>query len=92
LNTEPEKNRILEKMFEAAIKERLKLLARKYDQETIFDIWVEMAKTESGKTHFGEQAWKPEMTLAQALDCVDDYCHSVEEKIRGKHSEGKDKK
>jgi hypothetical protein len=79
-------------MFEAAIKERIKLFVRKNDQETVFDIWVEMAKTESFETHFGKRAWKPEMTIAHVLDCVDDYCHSVDEKIRGKHSEGKDKK
>jgi hypothetical protein len=79
-------------MFEAAVKERLRQLSREYDQQTIFNIWVEMAKTKSVKTHFGQGAWEPGMTIAQALECVDNYCHSVSEKLRGKNPEEKDNK
>jgi hypothetical protein len=31
---------VIEKMFEAALKERLSLLARKYDPELLFEIWT----------------------------------------------------
>jgi hypothetical protein len=91
LDDEAEKNRILEKMFEAAVKEKLRQLSRQYDRQTVFNIWVEMAKTESLKIRFGKGAWEPGMTIAQALDCVDGYCHFFEEKLRGKHPEKKDK-
>ena len=90
MDADSENRRILEKMFEAAVKERLRQLSRKYDQQTIFNMWVEMARTDGVKSHFGQGAWQPETTIAQALDCVDHYCHSVEEKILGKHPGKKD--
>jgi hypothetical protein len=86
LDRENPHKRIIEKMVEAAMKEKFRQLAQKYNQKFVFDIWVEMAKKGGSKPYASKLTWKPELTIAQALDCLDNYCTSLEMQIRGKHS------
>jgi hypothetical protein len=86
LDGESPDKKIIEKMVEAAMKEKLRQLARKYDQKFVFDIWVEMTKKGGSKPYARRLTWKPELTIAQALGCLDNYCTSLEMQIRGKHS------
>jgi hypothetical protein len=84
LDAENPHKRIIERMARAALKEKLNHLARKYDQKYVFDIWVELEKRGGAKPYASKLLWKPEMTIAQALECLDTYCHSMEAKIREK--------
>jgi len=86
LEAEHPHKRIIEKMVDAALKEKLRHLARKYNQKYVLDIWVEMAKKGGAKPYASKLTWKPGMTISQALDCLDNYCHSMEVEIREKYS------
>ena len=73
-----ERERLVEKMFDAALKEKMNCLARKYDPEVVFELWARMAKTGCIKPYFCKWRWNPDMTIAEAIDCLDDYCSGLE--------------
>ncbi len=74
----PERGRLVEKMFDAALKEKINQLARKGDSGLVFDLWTRMAKTGCIKPYFCKWRWKPNMTISEAIDCLDDYCNGLE--------------
>ena len=74
----PERGRLVEKMFDAALKEKMNQLAGKYDPGLVFELWTQMAKIGCIKPIFCKWRWKPNMTLSKAIDCLDDYCNGLE--------------
>lgn len=74
----PERNRLVEKMFDAALKEKINQLARKYDHSLVFELWTRMAKTGCIKPYFCKWRWTPDMAITEAIDCLDDYCKGLE--------------
>ena len=80
MENKAERDHVLEKMFEAALKEKFSQFARKYDQELLLKVWTEIAG--SGNRNFRKWQWKPETTITEALDTFERYCASVEEMIR----------
>ena len=84
----PERRRLVEKIFEAALKEKLNSLTRKYDHRLVFKLWARMAKTGCIKPYFCEWRWKPDMTLTEAIDCLDDYCNGLEDKLQKHQATG----
>jgi hypothetical protein len=74
-------------MFDAALKEKNSQLARKYGHNLVFEFWAKVAKSGGVKIYFSKWQWKPEMTIGQALDCLDDYYESIEEMIRDRQEE-----
>ena len=87
-----ERERLTERMFQAALKEKFSQLARKYDSELVFKVWaeVEIAKCERVEPYFSKWGWNPKMTIMEALDSLDGYCDSIEAMIRERQE--KDKK
>jgi hypothetical protein len=85
------RKKVTEKMFEAALKEKLSELARKYDPGLILEIWTQILKGGGVKACVGKAEWNQKMTIEQALDCLDDYCSSIESLIKP-HEGGKGKK
>ena len=79
---ENSRKKILEKMFEVALKEKFSELARKYDPGLLFEIWTQLLKGGGIQGRFPEKEWDQKMTIEQALDCLDDYCTSIESMIR----------
>ena len=71
-------------MFAAAIRETSSRLAGKYGQETAFQVWVEYVKKEPEKTQTVVSLLRPDMTLAQALDILDETNNSIEQLIRNR--------
>ena len=74
----PERGRLVQKMFDAALKEKMNQLARKYDYGFVFELWTRMAKTACVKPYFCKWRWKPNMTITEAIDCLDDYFTGLE--------------
>ena len=68
------KKNVIEKMFDAALKERLSQLARKYDPELLFEIWTRIVKAGGVMVCLGKGEWNQKMTIEQVLDCLDEYC------------------
>lgn len=73
-----ERGRLVEKMFDAALKEKINQLARKYDHSLVFELWARMAKAGCIKPYFCEWRWNPNMTITEAMDCLDDYFNGLE--------------
>jgi len=86
-----ERERLIDKMFDAALKEKISQMARKYDHNLVLKFWTQIAKSGGVKTYFSKWEWKPEMTIGEALDHLDGYCHWIEARIQ-EHQEERAKK
>ncbi len=84
----PERGRLLEKMFDAALKEKMNQLARKYGHGPVFELWTRMAKTGCIKSYFCKWRWKPNMTVTEAIDCLDDYCGRLQAQLHNRQATG----
>jgi len=72
---------LIQKMFEAAVKERFAQLAKKYDPDLVFNAWVNFVKKEL-EPFPRELKWKGEMTLAEALSSLETCFREIEEYLR----------
>ena len=72
---------LIEKMFEAALKEMFSQLARKYDRDLVFHTWVNLMKKEIRPIPPDLQ-WDKSMTLAEALRSLETYFQSIEESLK----------
>ena len=79
---------LIDKMFDAALKEKFSHLARKYDWGLLVEIWAEILKNGGVIKYFAKGEWEPKMTIDQALDRLDEYCDSVESLIQKRLDEG----
>jgi len=86
------RKKIIDKMFEAALKERLCQLARKYDPELLFEIWARIVRNGGVKACVGKGEWDQKMTIEQILDRLDEYCIQIESLIRKPKGEDKGEK
>ena len=74
--------RLLEKMFEALLRERISKFAKKYGQESVVQTWAEIVKSGGFKAYSSKWEWNPHTKIIDALDYLDDYCDSVESTIQ----------
>lgn len=93
----PERGRLVEKMFDAALKDKMNQLTRKYDHDLVFKLCTRMAKTGCIKPYFCNWRWRPNLTITEAIDCLDDYFTGLEDLLRkrqaiGGHKQPKNKK
>jgi tRNA isopentenyl-2-thiomethyl-A-37 hydroxylase MiaE len=72
---------LIQKMFEAAVKERFAQLAKKYDHDLVFNTWVNFIKKEF-QPFPRELEWKGGMTLAEALASLETHFREIEEYIK----------
>ena len=86
------RKKVIAKMFEAALKERLSQLARKYDPELLFEIWTRIVEAGGVMVCLGNGEWNEKMTIEQALGCLDEYCIQIESLIRKLKGEEKGKR
>jgi hypothetical protein len=84
----PERDRLVEKMFEAALKDKINQLARKYDHGLVLDLWTRMAKTGCIKPYFCKWRWNPNMTFMEGMDCLDDYFAGLEALLQKRQAAG----
>ena len=73
---------LLDKMFDAAMKEKFSQLSRKYNCELVLEIWTQIVKGGGVKKYFGKGEWETGMTVQQALFLLDEYCNSIESLIQ----------
>lgn len=83
------RKKLIDKMFDAALKEKFFQLTKKYDPDLVFEIWAQVAKCRGPKISFIK--WEPNMTLRQALDSLEDRFNSIEASIRKLQEEGEGK-
>jgi len=83
-----ERSRLLQKMFDAALKEKMNQLARKYDYGLVFELWTRIATAGCIKPYFCNWRWKPNMTITEAIDCLDDYCNGLETLLQKREGAG----
>ena len=83
---------LMDKMFAAALKETYSQLARKYDAARVLEIWTRVTKAGGAQKYFAKERWEPQMTLAQALDLLDDYRQSLESLVQKRQKKGTEKK
>ena len=77
-----DRERIIEKAFDAALEKKISQMARKYDHNLVFEFWTHLVKSGGLKIYFGKWEWRPEMTIGEALDYLDVYSDSIEAMIR----------
>jgi hypothetical protein len=82
------RDRIIKKMFDAALKEKMNQLARKYNHDLVFELWARIEKFSHLKTYFGKWRWKPGMTIMEAMECLDDYCVGLETQLQERETSG----
>jgi len=71
---------LIERMFEAALKEMFSQMAKKYDRDRVFHAWVNFVKKEIGPIP-PDLAWHKGMTLAEALKSLETYFQTIEERL-----------
>jgi len=76
------KNRLVEKMFEALLKQRISQCLKKYGQQSVTNYWGERVNGGGIKAFLSEREWNAQTKLIDALDYLDDYCDLVESMIR----------
>ncbi len=88
METNNGRERLIEKMFDAALKEKMNQMARKYDHDLVFELWARIEKFGHLKTYFGKWKWKPSMTIMEAMECLDDYCDGLETQLQERETSG----
>ena len=78
---EDSREKIVSKMFDAAVKEKYSELYRKYDHKVVFEAWAGTVENARQRQH---DKWRPKMTIQQALDSLDDLFDPVESLIQEK--------
>jgi hypothetical protein len=71
---------LIDRMFEAALKEMFSQLAKKYDRDRVFHTWVNFVKKEIQPIPPDLQ-WHKGMTLAEALKSLETYFQTIEESL-----------
>ena len=70
--------------FNAALRDKISRFTLKYDPQIVFEVWVEMLTS--------KWQWKPQMTIIEALDYLDDRCDLIEtlmqERLEKKQGKG----
>ena len=53
-------------------------LARKYNRDLVFEVWVHVVTGQIMRNYFHRWGWDSQMTIAQGLDHLDDFINSIE--------------
>lgn len=78
------RKRIVDKMFQAAMREKLSKLARKYDSGILLKVWARLSNGQGTEARFRDE-WNEKMTIEQALDALEKYCNLVERSYLAPH-------
>jgi len=84
--------KLIEEMFQAALKEKFSQFARKYDPQIVFEVWTEIMGKEGNSFYFQKCGWIAEMTIQKALDGLDGCCDSIEASIQERLGKGNGEK
>lgn len=73
---------MVEKLFDHALKTRISQMARKHDPDLVLRLWAQVARIGEAKSFFCKWRWRPEMTIQEALDGLDETCTGLETLLR----------
>ncbi len=83
MKRDAERIALIKNLFDQALKVKISKLARKYDEDLVFRLWAQMAKINTKKkSKIDQWIWKPDMTLMEAMDHLDDCCSALETLIQ----------
>ncbi len=83
------KDRLIERVFNVALKETFSQFYRKFDQQIVFEVWAEIMTKRGFDDYFNKWRWKPQMTIMEAVDSLDWYRDSIEVMIQQRQEEKK---
>jgi hypothetical protein len=92
MNLYDQRHRFLERMFDTALKDLMNTMARKYDYDLVFKLWTEILTTDVVKTQFSKDKWQSDMTISEAMDCLDDYYAELEALLKKRQAQKESKK
>jgi hypothetical protein len=75
-------NKLIESMFEGLLKQRFSQFAKKYGHESVVQTWAAVVRSGGIKAFLTDREWNSHTKIIEALDCLDDYCDSVEPVIQ----------
>ena len=78
---------LVEKLFAQALKMKISQLARKYDPNLVFELWTQIVKIDGIKSCSRKWIWKSDLTVMEAVDCLDDYCSGLDASLRKRQAE-----
>jgi len=79
-----EKDRLIEKMFSLALKEVFSRFYRRYDKNTVSEVWAEIMINPGLNGFFNKWRWTPQMKIKEAVDSLQCCCDSIEVMIQQK--------
>jgi hypothetical protein len=77
-----ERLQLVDKLLEQALKMKISHLAKKYDPNFFFELWPQIVKIDGIKAYFRKWIWKPDLTIMEAFDCLDEYDSRLEALLR----------
>ena len=54
----------------------------------VTELWARIEKFSHLKTYFGRWRWKLDMTIMEAMECLDDYCVGLETQLQERETSG----
>jgi hypothetical protein len=76
------RQRMVEMMFTALLNRRFSQFTKKYGHGPVIRTWEEKIKAGGIGTFLSEREWNSHTKIIDILDCLDDYCDSVESMIQ----------
>jgi hypothetical protein len=76
------KQRMLAMMFAALLNRRFSQFTKKYGQAPVLRTWEEKIRAGGIKAFLSERELNSHTKIIDILDCLDDYCDSVEAMIQ----------
>ncbi len=72
---EPVHNRmkLVETLFDQALKRKLSQWARGYAPTPVFKLWIQKLKKMGGREYFKGWKWTPDMTVRETIRSLEDY-------------------
>lgn len=61
---------------------KISLLAKKYDPNLFFELWTQIGKIDGIEAYFRKWIWKPDLTIMEAFDCLDEHGSRLEALLR----------
>jgi hypothetical protein len=75
-------NKLIESMLEGLLKQRFSQFSKKYGHESVVQTWAAVVRSGGIKAFLADREWNSHTKIIDALDCLDDYCDSVEPAIQ----------
>jgi len=84
-------DRLIERLFNVAMKDKFSQFYRKYEQEVVFEIWAEIMTKKGLNEYLKRLRLEPEMTIKEVMDFLNSGYNAVEVMIQQRQEEKRKK-